>query len=75
MLNLSDNINIESLQRLLLYDPRNPLLFNTGLFLILFVVFLGIYRFISTISRVPNVALFCSVYACPIICSDSGSGV
>ena len=60
MLNLSDNINIESLQRLLLYDPRNPLLFNTGLFLILFVVFLGIYRLLrhATTLRKVFVILF-----------------
>ena len=32
-----ENINTDSLCNLLLYDPRQPLLFNTGLFLVLFV--------------------------------------
>lgn len=39
-----ENINTDSLCNLLLYDPRQPLLFNTGLFLVLFVAFLFIYR-------------------------------
>lgn len=43
-MNPFDNINFESLRQLLLYDPRQPLLFNTGLFLVLFVAFLCIYR-------------------------------
>ena len=43
-MNLFDNINMESLRQLLLYDPRQPLLFNTGLFLVLFAAFLCIYR-------------------------------
>lgn len=38
------NINIDSLKSILLYDPARPLLFNTGLFLILFVLFLCVYR-------------------------------
>ena len=44
VLNLINSINIESLSKLLLYDPRQPLLFNTGLFLVLFAAFLCIYR-------------------------------
>ena len=32
----------EKLVKLLSYDEFNPLLFNTGLFLILFVVFIGV---------------------------------
>lgn len=43
-MNPFDNINPESLRHLLLYDPRQPLLFNTGLFLILFALFLCVYR-------------------------------
>ena len=43
-MNIFDYINVESLKNLLLYDPRQPLLFNTGLFLILFVLFLCVYR-------------------------------
>ncbi|MDE6136753.1 MAG: MBOAT family protein, partial [Muribaculaceae bacterium] len=43
-MNLIDNINMESLRQVLLYDPRQPLLFNTGLFLVLFAAFLCIYR-------------------------------
>lgn len=35
--------DIEKLKSVLAYDEFNPLLFNTGLFLILFVVFIGIY--------------------------------
>ena len=40
----SDLIDPDKLVALLKYDPASPLLFNTGLFFILFVVFLGIYR-------------------------------
>ncbi|MDE6540606.1 MAG: MBOAT family protein, partial [Muribaculaceae bacterium] len=47
-MNLSDIINIESLRKVLLYDPRQPLLFNTGLFLLLFVGFLCVYRLLRT---------------------------
>ena len=38
------NINISSLCDLLAYDVNNPLLFNTGLFLFLFLGFLLIYQ-------------------------------
>lgn len=37
-------IDIDSIRSLLLYDSRQPLLFNTGLFLILFAAFMPIYR-------------------------------
>lgn len=43
-MSILDRINTDSLAQLLLYDPRQPLLFNTGLFLILFVLFLCVYR-------------------------------
>lgn len=37
-------IEIEKLRSVLLFDADNPLLFNTGLFLILFLAFIGIYQ-------------------------------
>ncbi|MDE6418694.1 MAG: MBOAT family protein, partial [Duncaniella sp.] len=37
------NIDLAKLIDLLVYDPAQPLLFNTGLFLILFAVFLAFY--------------------------------
>lgn len=37
-------IEIEKLRNVLLFDADNPLLFNTGLFLILFLAFIGIYQ-------------------------------
>ena len=38
------NINFSSICDLLAYDVNNPLLFNTGLFLFLFLGFLLIYQ-------------------------------
>ena len=38
------------------YDPMQPLLFNTGLFLVLFVAFLCIYRLVRGV-RVLKMAL------------------
>lgn len=38
------DIEIERLKEILMYDANNPLLFNTGLFLILFLFFIGIYQ-------------------------------
>ncbi|MDE6555609.1 MAG: MBOAT family protein [Duncaniella sp.] len=38
------NIDISKVTDLLVYDPANPLLFNTGLFFVLFVGFLIVYR-------------------------------
>lgn len=37
------DISMSNLLDLLLYNPNSPLVFNTGLFLILFLFFLGIY--------------------------------
>ena len=37
-------IDADKLKSLLLYDPASPLLFNTGLFLLLFLAFLLLYR-------------------------------
>ena len=45
---LSQIIDTEALRHLLSYDAKEPLLFNTGLFLLLFVVFLGIYQLLRT---------------------------
>lgn len=39
-----DRIDLQKLTDLLRYDSSSPLLFNTGLFLLLFVVFLMVYR-------------------------------
>ncbi len=50
-----DKINIEKLQHLLLYDPAQPLLFNTGLFLVLFVAFLCLYRALRMFPRFKKV--------------------
>ena len=42
---MSDSvINFDNLLALQKYDQYNPLMFNTGLFLILFAVFLGLYQ-------------------------------
>ena len=38
------DIDIERVIALLGYDARQPLLFNTGLFLVLFALFLIVYR-------------------------------
>lgn len=38
------SIDFSKIADVLKYDAANPLLFNTGLFLLLFVAFLGIYR-------------------------------
>ena len=37
-------IDFDKLSGVLAYDSASPLLFNTGLFLLLFVAFIGIYR-------------------------------
>jgi len=53
---LSDNIiNIEALKQLLLYDPRQPLLFNTGLFMMLFAVFLCVYSILRGGSAIKKI--------------------
>lgn len=44
---MSDFINsfdFSAITKVLAYDPASPLLFNTGLFLLLFVAFMGIYE-------------------------------
>ena len=46
LLNMLDNlgVDIDRVAELLAYDSRQPLLFNTGLFLVLFGIFMLIYR-------------------------------
>ena len=44
MTDIINEINLHEIAGKLLYDPKVPLLFNTGLFLVLFVVFLMIYN-------------------------------
>lgn len=44
MTELLNDINLQALAQKLLYDPKAPLLFNTGLFLALFVLFLTLYN-------------------------------
>ncbi|MCM1032694.1 MAG: MBOAT family protein [Odoribacter sp.] len=39
-----NNFDLSALTKVLDYDPASPLLFNTGLFLLLFVGFMGIYE-------------------------------
>lgn len=41
------NIDFDKVTDLLVYDPANPLLFNTGLFFVLFVAFLIVYKIFS----------------------------
>lgn len=48
---MENYIDAEKLPQVLGYDPASPLLFNTGLFLILFVVFIGVY---SLLRRFPT---------------------
>lgn len=44
MLSTLDGLDLEALKQVLLFDQHNPLLFNTGAFLLLFVGFLLIYQ-------------------------------
>lgn len=44
MIDIFKNINFSSICDLLAYDANNPLLFNTGLFLFLFLCFLFVYQ-------------------------------
>lgn len=49
--NFFSSLSWENLKNILLFDPKNPLLFNTGLFLVLFVAFLGIYQLLRRYRR------------------------
>ena len=53
------NIELDKVCAVLGYDPQNPLLFNTGLFLILFVFFIGLYRMLRRFSHRPGIVLSC----------------
>ena len=44
MISILDNINFDALKNLLFFDADSPLLFNTGLFLILFILFFAVYE-------------------------------
>lgn len=44
MSDIFNNLDFSEIVRQLTYDPASPLLFNTGLFLILFVGFMGVYE-------------------------------
>ena len=53
----------ERLFKLLAYDPASPMLFNTGLFLVLFVIFILIYNGLNHYPRAKMVAaILFSVY-------------
>lgn len=47
MTSLLTDIEPALLQNVLAFDKANPLLFNTGLFLLLFVVFIGLYKLVE----------------------------
>lgn len=47
---------LERLIDILAYDPASPLLFNTGLFLVLFVLFLTVYNGLSSYPRLKMIA-------------------
>ncbi len=53
---LPERLEIDQVVDVLRYDPMQPLLFNTGLFLVLFVAFLCIYRLVRGV-RVLKMAL------------------
>ena len=44
MSDLINNFDFSAITKVLAYDPASPLLFNTGLFLLLFVAFMGVYE-------------------------------
>lgn len=47
MQNLLSQIDGENIIKLLTFNPQQPLLFNTGLFMFMFICFVGIYQLIS----------------------------
>lgn len=51
MNNIFDNINLSKIGELLTYTPGHPLMFNSGLFMFLFLGFLIIYRAIYNMPR------------------------
>lgn len=74
---------INRLHNILLYDPTNPLLFNSGLFLVLFSLFLVLYQSLHGFRRVKMVAVilfslyfyyksseWCAAILCGVCVSD-----
>ncbi|MDE6288924.1 MAG: MBOAT family protein, partial [Muribaculaceae bacterium] len=51
MTDLFNKLDFSAISKQLLYDPASPLLFNTGLFLLLFVGFMGIYELLRNHRR------------------------
>ena len=51
MNNIFDNLSLSRLGELLSYQPGQPLMFNSGLFLFLFCAFLVVYRIVSRHAR------------------------
>lgn len=48
---ISNKFDFARIGDMLLYDPKDPLLFNTGLFMMLFVAFLCVYRLMRGCGR------------------------
>jgi D-alanyl-lipoteichoic acid acyltransferase DltB (MBOAT superfamily) len=44
-------VNVEQITQQLIYDPKTPMLFNTGLFLWVFLFFMGFYQFFKQESK------------------------
>ncbi|NWJ50277.1 MAG: MBOAT family protein [Bacteroidetes bacterium] len=53
-------INAEQVAQQLIYDPKSPMLFNTGLFLWVFLFFMAFYQFVQqkTTSRIVYIIAF-----------------
>ena len=45
-------IDLEHLREMLVYDSRQPMLFNTGMFLVLFAGFMLVYRMLRPWRRI-----------------------
>ena len=60
MMNILDNIDLSKIGELLAYSPGHPLMFNSGLFLFLFLGFIVLYRLLyrNNIGRMIFVTLF-----------------
>lgn len=51
MTDFFNKLDFSAISKQLLYDPASPLLFNTGLFLLLFIGFMGIYELLRNHRR------------------------
>ncbi len=60
MNDIFNNLDFSKIGELLIYSPGNPLMFNSGLFLFLFLAFLIVYRVLqnNTVGRMVFVILF-----------------